>query len=123
MEAKSIAEAVVRDGVLKLDSLREAIERYAKEAGEVVERCKRELETVQQACDVGASKTFLGASVMLIGFSEYPLGAPEFQCREGRRIELSVDSHNPSFRLHGDPEALAAMRGRYKAIVLFYKAD
>ena len=80
-----------------------------------------ELSAAEEATRIGSSQTFLGASVMLVGLSEYPIGEPH--SGGGRDVVLNIDSNMHYIRLHGDPEVLKNMRGRYKAIVLLFKAD
>ena len=123
MAEKDFVQAITGGAVARLDSLMASIEITAAQATDVVEQAKRELGAVEEAAQIGASKAFLGASVMLVGFTEHPLQKPHFECREGRQVELILDGNMYRITLHGDPEALRATVGRYKVIVLLYKAE
>lgn len=119
-----LAKAVAKDAILKLESLVEYVKTSAKQAVEIVERAKQELSAAEEATRIGSSETFLGASVMLVGLSEYPIGdGPGYSQSGGRDVALQIDGNQHHIRLHGDPEALKNMRGRYKVIVLLFKAD
>lgn len=118
-----LAKAVVKDAVQKLESLVESVKISAKQAEETVERAKQQLEAAEEATKIGSSKTFLGASVMLVGVTEYPIGDPHYQSNSGRDVSLQIDGNMHRIALHGDPEALQSLRGRYKAIVLLFKND
>jgi hypothetical protein len=54
---------------------------------------------------------------MLVGFSQYPVDHPS------TRGETVLQVHDHRIELHGDPQVLKDLKGRYKAIVLLYKAD
>lgn len=118
-----LAKAVAKDAIQKLEALAEYVKTSSKQALEVVERAKQELSAAEEATRIGSSQTFLGASVMMVGLTEYPIGENSYQNQNGRDVALQIDGNMHRIPLHGDPEVLKALRGRYKAIVLLFKAD
>lgn len=117
-----LAKAVTADAIQKLESLAEYVKSTAKQAADVVEKAKQELLMATEAAQLGASETFLGASVMMVGVMDYPLREPS-NYSQGRDACLQFDNNMIRVNLHGSPDALKAMRGRYKAVVLMFKVD
>jgi len=115
-----LAKAVTADAVQKLESLAEYAKTMAKQAGEIVDRAREQLVAATEASEIGASKTFLGASVMLVGVTEYPIGDPQGR-PYARDVALNFDGNMHRINLHGEVESLAKVKGRYKAIVLLFK--
>jgi len=112
---KELAKGVMGEYVNKLESIRDYTSHVSSRAAEIVEKAKRELEVVQEAIQVGVSKTFLGSSLMLVGITDGnlpPGSGGDIDIRFGRGYEM---------RLHGDPEAIKKIEGKYKAILLLYK--
>lgn len=112
-------KGVVQQTEGKLKAYEESIRRTADQGLEAVKRAREELKILEEATRVGASQSFLGAAMMLVGVSEYPVS---LALGHSRSAELNFD-HGQRIELHGDPEALKKLEGRYKAIVLLYKAD
>ena len=64
-----------------------------------------------------AAAKILGASVMLVGLTDRAI----IPSGQGRDVSIEIDGNMYRIPLHGDPEALKTLAGRYKAIVLLFK--
>lgn len=110
-------KAVIQQAEARLKSYEESIVRTADQGVAAVKHAREELRALEEATKLGASQSFLGASAMMVGVSEYPLSPssspfPKFTIDHCQQIEL-----------HGDPEAIKRIQGRCKVIVLLYKVD
>jgi hypothetical protein len=118
MDGKDLINGVFSDAVRRLDALKESVNRTVAGATEVIEHAKAELEACLEAGRIGASQTFLGASVMLVGVSHSQVRPYRQGDDPDIRIIFNGDSQ---VELHGVKEDIERLYGkRVKAIVLLY---
>lgn len=118
---EKIAKAIVDAAVRQLDDMKIRAECSMKEAAAIVDRAKADLTLAGLALSEGAAKPFLGSAAMLVGSSDSTFYTG------GSVPRLTIENRNggggPLAELHGDPEFLKKMQGRYKALVFLYKID
>lgn len=67
------SKEVIRQAVARLEAIGESIKRQASESGEVVRHAVEEVKALETLMKVGASETFLGSSLMMVGVTQWPL--------------------------------------------------
>lgn len=116
------SKEVIRQAVARLEAIGESIKRQASESGEVVRHAVEEVKALETLMKVGASETFLGSSLMMVGVTQWPLSKSAMDEKYAPPLGLTINGQQV-VEFHGDPKGVRSLEGRYKAILLLYKVD
>ena len=113
---KTIVDAAIKD----LDSAKASAASSVERMEQIIQRAKDELATVTLASSAPLDATFMKADAVLMGVTDHSLGDSD---RGEIFPTFGLHYQYPDIKFNGVSKDLKALKGRYKAILLLFKAD